>query len=211
MSADNQAKLCLYNLKIFVRYKYDSMEAFYADLDRRITSQYETATRDDIRERVKYVKDVWKGKRNIGNTWQERIERYLGLKKGSLMSPYMPRATSYVQIHCRGSDVPRLFDAITKNQKKWQIVEECSVISGSAALFIKLHGTEHETAEILTKNLYGVVDVEIYHTVTNRSFQEYTWERYDIDKFARHSSPPYWYHDGEEEEEEEEKIMEELN
>ena len=107
----------------------------------------------------------------------------------------MPRATSYVKVHCRGCDAQRLFDEITRYSGKWKIVEECAVISGSAALFIKLHGTEYETAEILTKKLYEVNDVNIHHTVTNRSFHEYMWERYDIDEFARQSSPPYWYHE----------------
>jgi len=192
-SFDCKADLCYYNFQLIVKYLYDSFEEFIGDIDKGIQVINPDYSRDDVRKERNYINDLWKRDRNFGDIWQGKVESYLTLPTGSLMSPYFPRTLAYILIFCRGNDAQRLQRAIKLYPAKWRIVEDCVMVSGTAALILKIYGTEFERTQLLVEDIYNVEDVDIYRTETNQALQEYLWERYEIDEFKRQSSPPYWY------------------
>jgi len=127
-----------------------------------------------------------------------KICHYLQLPNEALLSHRVEKEVAYVFVQCKPRHTNMLFEKLTNmcKENRSSIVDEVSIVSGDADIFLRLFGTRRKIKEYLTK-IIANEDMPIEKTYTHFSFEDEVYMRYPV---ATHrnwvGAKPYWIPDG---------------
>lgn len=188
----HDSEVAYLNLHKFVKYEFDTLKEFYDRFESLFREDNPNLTDTQIKDKRGRLQKIIRKEVPFGPEWRPLVERLFDLPIGTLNLPVINKKTAYVLVNCRGNDAHKLFLEVSKKERKWEVVDECSMIAGTADIFLRLYGTEESISEILTRHIYSIKGVEIQRTNTLFAFDQLVWQRYSSKELSRAPNRPYW-------------------
>jgi len=185
------------NLIKFINAEYrGDVSVFKKDYKKLLSQKYSA---EEIRPKSKLLNQKFsKGKdgRRFTLTDARDFEASFGLDEGCLLLPDVSKEVAYVFVECAPSQAHKLFIELSENCEKYSILDECSLLSGDADVFLRLYGTREQIRNFIFESIDSTTEFVIQRTKTHFSFTNDNWQRYPTATHTRReTSRPYWLSD----------------
>lgn len=172
------------NIYHFILYRFSGDHiVFFNDYERRLR-KLEGMNSDEAHNKSKYLYDAFmpqpRQKKLITPTHIDFVSRAFGFDGKALFEQRNPKQSAYVLVSCTGINARAVFEKIKESPEKWPVVDEVSITSGGADLFIRVHGDSTSIQQFLLHEIYQIKNTTITSTRTLATFEGCSWQRYPI-------------------------------